>query len=505
MSNFAELLKETTDRVQDNVSITENGAIGYKTSGKKLVDLNYALGSMRNMSESEIWDKFMDAYNENPTLSLLWLFFSRDIRGGSGERRVFRVIFKRFCRENSSVAIKLLPLIPFYGRWDDLLDVYCGDVPCDVKDKTLTIIREQLEADCKGAVEGKPISLLAKWAYSNVTSSKETRRKAEILRSALGYTPRDYRQTLSRLRRHLNVVEQKMSANDWAKIEYSTVASKAMMNYRGAFMKHDEDRFLAYLQDVKSGAAKIHSGTLYPYDIVHAYRRQKYDDTLEAQWNALPDTVSDDKSTLVVVDGSGSMGVPVGNTTVTAHDVADSLGLYFAERLNGLFHNMIMTFGRDPRLIKFNEGLSLHERIGLLERETDCSNTNIEKVFNVILTTAVTNHLPQSELPQNILIVSDGEFDWMVNGARDVALFKAIEMKYKECGYKLPRLVFWNVCSRTGTIPLCENEMGVALVSGFSPNIADMVMSGELDPYVCLVNKLNSERYAPVLTALREE
>ena len=63
--------------------------------------------------------------------------------------------------------------------------------------------------------------------------------------------------------------------------------------------------------------------------------------------------------------------------------------------------------------------------------------------------------------------------------------------------------MFWNVNNRSGAIPLKENKAGVALVSGFSPSIASMVFSNKLDPYAVLLERLESERYAPVGDALK--
>lgn len=82
MSDFMSALEKSAKEALPNVSITENGAVGLATSGKKLIDLNFMLSSMRNMDEKEIWKRFLEAYNENPTLAILWLFFARDIRGG---------------------------------------------------------------------------------------------------------------------------------------------------------------------------------------------------------------------------------------------------------------------------------------------------------------------------------------------------------------------------------------------------------------------------------------
>ena len=304
-----------------------------------------------------------------------------------------------------------------------------------------------------------------------------------------------------------------MSANEWDQIDYEGVPSRAAMNYRDAFVRHDGDRYDEYLTNVKEGKAKIHSGVLFPYDIVHAYRNKwDADPTLEEQWKALPNKVPENGSTLVVVDGSGSMGSPVGNTGVSCHDVARSLGIYFSEKLTGPYKDSFITFSENPKYVHFHNGLTLAAKLQIMRHHDECSNTNIEKTFDLILDTAVRNHLKQEELPANVLIVSDMEFDQATACCSylyycskvDQTLFDTIRNRWESAGYKLPRLIFWNVCSRTGTIPVTTNELGVALVSGFSPNIADMVMSGELDPYKCLVDKLMSGRYKQVEEALKE-
>ena len=513
MSDFMSALAERAYWLQPNVSVTENGAIGLRTTGKALLDCNFALSSMRNMSPDEIWNKFLLAYNENPMLAILWLFFARDAREGCGERRTFRVIFERFCSENPDDAIKLLHLIPFYGRWDDVVEVMFGHVPCKVRDEAIELLRMQIQSDILMANTKQPVSILGKWMPSGNTSSKETRRRAEFLRNAFGWTPKQYRKNLAGLRKRIKVVEQKMSANQWSEIDYEGVPSRAAMNYRDAFLRHDGDRYDEYLSNVKEGKAKIHSGVLFPYDIVHAYRSKwDADTTLEEQWKALPNKVPENGSTLVVVDGSGSMGSLVGNTGVSCHDVARSLGIYFSEKLTGPYKDSFITFSANPKYVHFHDGLTLAAKLQIMRHHDECSNTNIEKTFDLILDTAVRNHLKQEELPANVLIVSDMEFDmatarggfWYDGSKVDQTLFDTIRERWESAGYKLPRLIFWNVCSRTGTIPVSENDLGVALVSGFSPNIADMVMSGELDPYKCLVDKLMSGRYKQVEEALKE-
>jgi hypothetical protein len=314
---------------------------------------------------------------------------------------------------------------------------------------------------------------------------------------------------LADLRKYLDVVEVKMSKNFWSQIDYNKVPSKANLRYAKAFLSRDYERRNEYLMNLKNGTAKINSSVAFPYEIVHNYNDKYYKDTFtEEMWKALPDYVGENGAdTICVVDGSGSMMSRIGSTQFTCMDVARSLGIYFAEKMKGAFNNKFITFSRNPQLITFKKNCSLYEKIQELNEHDEIENTDIEKVFDLILTTAINNNLSQNDLPKNILILSDMEFDSHSIYVKGVdysnnkfnaylkTLFEKIGEKYKEAGYKLPRLIFWNICSRSNAIPFKENELGVALISGFSPTIASMVFSAKLDPYQVLIEKLMSPRY----------
>lgn len=498
-----------------NVSISENGAIGYRTSGKELLDLNFAVASLRGASEQEIIDKFTKAFFEDKILAMKWLFFARDVRGGLGERRLFRVILKTLIENNPEMVIPVINLIPEYGRYDDLWCLLDNQESAKV---VYEIVDSQLMVDLNNMKGNKPISLLAKWMPSINASSAQTKKYAKQFCKVFGLTEREYRQILSRLRKYLDVVETKMSAKNWSEIKYEAVPSKANLIYSNAFLKNDEERRKEYLEKLKKGETKINASTLYPHDIVHKYsggycRLGNNDATIEALWKALPDTVQGCGNTIVVADGSYSMTDNIGgNTTVTALDVANALAIYFAEHSSGEFKDKYITFSERPQLVDFSKADSLHDKLQIALTYDECANTNIEKVFDLILTTAIKHNMRQEDMPKNILIISDMEFDscatsgdsniWRRNRPNQ-RLFEIIAQRYADAGYQFPRLVFWNVNSRTDTIPVKENELGVALVSGFSVNIVKMVISNKLDPYECLLETLNSERYAPIEKALR--
>ena len=494
-----------------NKSVTENGAVGYRTTGKSLLDLNFSVASLRSASDAEIIERFKLAFFEDKRLAMKWLFFARDIRGGLGERRLFRTVMNYIAEYEPGIVIKVIQLIPEYGRFDDLLGLLDID---NLRPAVLHYITSVLQEDKEKMTKGEPISLLAKWLPSANASSAKTKRYAKLIRSWLRITEKQYRNLLSKMRNYLDIVERKMSSGQWGEINYESVPSRANLIYNNAFLRNDEERRREYLSRLENGKAKINSSVLYPHDIVHKYfdnsrygyhtTVMKYDASLEEMWKSLPNTIGEDCRTIVVADGSGSMNVKVGNTNVSAICVADALAIYFAEHLSGEFKNKYITFSSRPKLVDFSMVKSLRDKISIALSHNEVANTNIEAVFDLILNTAIHNNMGQEDIPANVLIISDMEFDIAVcsnrcrYGGVDENLFKTIASKYEEAGYKLPRLVFWNVNSRTGTIPVRENENGVALVSGFSINICKMVMSGKTDPYECLLETLNSERYAQI-------
>lgn len=501
-----------TNELNNETKLTENGAVGYRTSGKKLLDLNFAVASLRRASEQEIINKFMDAYFEDKITALKWLFYARDVREGLGERRLFRVVMEAFTLQDTEAARELIKLVPEYGRWDDL---WCL-LDTQLKEDVIAVVHKQLGEDHMNMKDNKSISLLCKWLPSENASSKETKKYATIIRNRLEMTSRGYRKMLSAMRKYINVVECKMSAKEWNEINYETVPSRANLIYNNAFLRNDEERRRAYLGALEKGEAKINASTLFPHDIVHKYMSGRswygqslgaYDTTLESLWKALPNTVKDMENTIVVADGSGSMTCNVGgNTSVTALDVANALAIYFAERASGEFKDKYITFSSRPQLVDFSNAKTLHDKIGIALRHNEVANTNIEATFDLILKTAVNNNMSQEDMPKNILIISDMEFDYGTSfayGSKET-LFATIAKKYVAHGYQLPRLIFWNVNSRTGTVPVKENNLGVALVSGFSVNIVNMVMSNKLDPYECLLDVLNTERYQPIEDAVKD-
>ena len=498
----------------NNFGYTENGAIKRNSTNSALLDLFGMGAAYRKRSDEDCILLFRNAFAENPVYALKCLFYIRDVRGGQGERRFFRVCMRDLAKQNPEAALRNLKYVAEFGRWDDLYIFV--DTP--LEDAAFNFMKEQLALD----VQCKTPSLLAKWLKSENASSKETKRLARKSAAAFGMTPKQYRRTLSILRERINVLERLMSAGKWDEIEFDKIPSKAGLIYKNAFAKHDIERMKSerniqsYEDFAKSADTKVNAKTLYPYEVVEkglevTGRRGGYwcsaantslDATNRLMVNKYWDNLTDyfngaNLNALAVVDTSASMrGTPL--------NVAISLGLYCAERAGGPFAGHYVSFSSRPQLIK-TEGVDFCDKIARIYDTNLCQNTNIEATFDMLLNTAIANRCSQNDLPQNLIVISDMEFDagtgyWSRgrNGRNYTqALMESIRQKWAAHGYVMPKLLYWNVDARQNNIP---EDIGcglVSYVSGFSPSIFQTIMSGKTG-YELMKEKLDSPRYSVI-------
>lgn len=483
-----ELLKNET-----NVAFTENGAVAKATTGSEMLNFFAQAGAMRNRSEGDILQMFSSAYMEDPLLAMKALFYFRDVRGGQGERRLFRIILKHLAKTKKDVVIKNIHLISEYGRWDDIYELFGTELEIHA----LELIKEQFNKDMKS----ENPSILGKWLKSENTSSANSKAIAKIIRKYLDLTPREYRKALTSLRKKIDVTEVKMSSKKWNEIDYPSVPSLAMLRYRNAFERNDSSRYGSFVDALSKGEAKINVGTLYPYDLVGqvigdgwSWDRLKRLSSNEikqinASWNNLPDYLAGKKDNgIAVIDTSGSMhGMPI--------QVAISLGLYMSERINGKFKNHFFTFSDRPKLVEI-KGDNLYDKVAHITKYSNDwdGSTNLEAVFKLILDTAVKNNISQDNMIDTLYIVSDMEFNGCVRGGNNDTLFNTMKKAFNDAGYKLPRLVFWNVNARNSQYPVTMTDLGVQLVSGASPSIYEQIVKG-LSAYDLMIETLNQPRY----------
>ena len=488
--DFLQNLKAST-----TVGVTANGSKTFTSSLNANVDFFAQVGSMRGRPEA-VKQLFWKAYDENKETALRNLVHLRNIRlGGLGERDSFRAALGHLLDIKDYIALEMLATNASYtGRWDDLF--YIMDHDSEMFKFGINIIQEQLEADLKNMREGESVSLLAKWIPNISAYTWEKRQMAKRIANALGY--RDlgkYRRDLSSLRSYLNLIEVNLASKNYDAIDFEKTPSKAMFKYREALKRHKGDEYALFIEKVLEGKSKLNASLVMPHEIVKKYGvlGQK-DPVLEATWKSLDNVIGESQENIIVVaDTSASMTSNYFGSTVQPYHVAQGLAIYTAERLQGAFRNHFITFSRRPSLIQLPEKGSLFSKVELYNKYSIVDDTNIEKVYELILKTAVDAKMDQSELPTQILIISDMEFNEGVSGE---TTFETAKKNFFEAGYKLPSIIFWNVYASGSNLPVRFDESGVALVSGFSTNVLKSVLSGKLDsPEKFMLDTLYKKEY----------
>lgn len=461
---------------------TANGGVTNASSLNNNVDFFFLAGASRG---KDITPTFAGALAEDSEVATRILEWTRDARGGSGERGTFRKLFAYLIKVEPAIALRVLAKVPELGRWDDIFVAFGTPLERDA----LRLISTALQTTKDG--------LCAKWMPRQGADAGK-------IRSYMKMTPKDYRKLVVNLS---STVEQKMCAQEWTSITYPHVPSVAAGRYQKAFLKHDPVGYADYKAKLASGEAKINASAVFPYDVVRSMRNGDKA-VSNAQWNALPNYLEGStENILPVVDVSGSMdGAPLSGS-VTALDIAVSLGLYLSERNKGVFKDQFITFSGQPEMLKTTGTLS--QRYNQMVRSSWAMNTDLGAVFKLILKAAVKNSVPQDQMPTSVLILSDMEFDACVSVGSatavgyaykgrdlDVSAMTFIEQEYAAAGYKLPQVVFWNLNGRAGNSPVTYNKIGTALVSGFSPSIVKSVLGGEeMTPLSIMLKTVMVERY----------
>ena len=462
---------------------TANGMKARKSTANAVVDLFYNIGASRG---KDVTPAFVAAFVENRDLALRVAAWARDVRGGAGERESFRSILRHLEKTDVEAAKALLAKVPELGRWDDIF-VFNTDV---MKSAAYSMLGDALR---------ERNGLAAKW----------TPRKGKIaqeIRTFFGMSPKFYRKSLVEMTK---VVETQMCAKEWDSINFSHVPSVAASRYKKAFNRNTP-AYAAYVAELqkpvaeRSADVKVNASAVFPYDVLKGrinaygvYFDKTELDLVEAQWAALPNYVGD-ANVLPLVDVSGSMTCPAGGyqskSGVTCLDVAVSLGLYLADKNVGKFKDTFLTFSSNPELLHLKG--RINEKIDQMVKSQWQMGTNLHAAFKKILDTAVKGNVPQAEMPEVLLILSDMQFNQCV--IHDDSAIEMIERKYREAGYEMPKVVFWNLNAAYGNSPVAFDKSGTALVSGFSPAIVKPLLSGDLDgftPESVMLKTIMDDRY----------
>lgn len=504
-------MSRLTDAIDNETKWTEtwNGADALKTTGSACVDFLGRAGAMREASVEEKQMLFDKAWKENPEYALKLLFYTRDFRDqhGYGEKDMFRTCFAHLAKMHPDVVVENLPSVMEFGCAKDL---YCL-IGTPAEEGMWQFMKQQWDEDRKNMAEGKNISLLAKWIASPDASSQKTAALGRYTAKKLGYgykNMREYKKILRGMRKYLDVPEIKMSAGKWDEIDYSHCTSRSVLLHRQAFEKHDPEGWQKYIDAAAEGTEKINTEALTPVDVIHKYAADllngngyivhdtdQYDKTLETLWANLPDVVKPEDNVLVMADTSGSMFC--GRSSVEPIEVSAAMALYFSERLHGDLKGTIMTFDSKPTFVKL-DGYTLEEKIRQFEDAPWGMSTNLEGAYRKLLDTAVENHVPQEDMPNVIMVVSDMQInacEGQMTGSR-MAFYDQMKKEYEAAGYKPPKTIFWNVNAVSPAFHASAREDGISFVSGYSANVFRQAMDSiDRTPYDMMLAIVNDPRY----------
>lgn len=500
MSTFA-------DAISNQEARTTNGMKARQSTSDACVDLFFKVGASRG---KDIIPIFVAALVENEDIALRIALWLRDIRGGAGERELFRQILLYLEANRPELVIKFIPKIPEVGRWDDMLVFkrnQCHDMVNLIIENTFKAAREaRAELLIPDSIDNIRLSnshwekiifdasTMAKWLPREKSAKGYI---AKNIRKHLGLAPKEYRKLLVS---YTNVVETKMCAKEWDTINFSHVPSLAMSRYKKAFNKNT-NAFAEYVAALVKGddpTVKVNAGAIYPYDVIKGVMHNRHNTNeltlICEQWKALPNYMGE-ASVLAMVDVSGSMSCPAGGKgTLSCLDVALSLGLYVSDKNTGKFKDMFLTFSGEPELLSLRGNIV--EKCQQMHKSHWAMNTDLVKAMQKILDVAKNGNVPQEEMPKILLILSDMQFDQCARF--DDSAMQMIRRKYTDAGYVTPMIVFWNLNAHDN-VPVKYNEKGAALVSGFSPAIMKAVLSCNMDefsPYSIMLQTVMNDRYA---------
>jgi len=494
MNEFLNALKSDT-----NYGCTENGGIKHNSTLNKVLDMFAMGGSMRNRSEDDIITMFAKAYDDDATLALKCLFYLRDVRGGQGERRFFRICLRWLANENQAEVEHLIPQIAEYGRWDDLFELFGTQCEPAMLGYVYHVIHKNED------------HLIYKWMPSINASSRNTQERGRKFAYEFDMTEREYRKMLTEGRKACNLVETLMSQNQWDQIAFDKLPSRAGLLYKNAFMRREETK-ARYAEFMGNKKTKVNASVLNPVEIAHQiynYRGYKPSAIEREAWQKYWDNLKDyyggrEEPGIAIVDVSGSMwGQPL--------EAAVSMGAYIAEHGKGPFKNHFITFTDYPELVEFS-GRDLYDKFMRARGAEWGGSTNIEAVFDMLLKTALQHRTRPEDMPKTLYIFSDMEFNscitsgtpsrdrWAYNGrtlnqSQIDTVIEAQARKWHQYGYDIPRVIFWNLDARHQNIPAIGP--GFSYVSGFSMNMVECVLSGK-DGVDLMLEKLNSPRYEAI-------
>jgi hypothetical protein len=455
---------------------TTNGMTAFKNTANGVLDFFSSVGARRGSDNVPLFNRCVAEDKDLAIRALLW---SRDVRGGAGERQTFRDCLVHLAKTDIQTLKKVITKVPEVGRWDDLLCLF-------------GTVGEAFALDAIAQGIKSQNGLCAKWMPRKGDAAVK-------IRDFLGYTPKQYRKTLVNL---TQVVEQNMCAKQFDKIELKKVPSLASIRYKNAFTKHIPEKVKVFADQVAKGEVKVNASAIYPHQITTQLRgygsNEDQAKILQGQWDNLPNYVPEGSKVIPLVDVSGSMACSAGgSTSVQCIDISAALGLYLASKNTGAFKDLFLTFHTTPSIEKLQG--NLRQRVNQVYSALWGGSTDISKAFDLILKVAKDGNVAPSDMPDTLIIFSDMQFNEADRSYTPTA-HQLVKRKYEQAGYQVPKIVFWNL-KDYGNKAAQKDDVGAALVSGFSPSLIKSVLSSKFEdfekftPYNVMLETLMQDRY----------
>jgi hypothetical protein len=536
------------------------GSDVYSGSGNSLLDLSVLL--VRGADQQRIEPLFLQALKDNDEDAFVLAFQTRDIRGGKGERALFKMLFATALKARPQLALAVLDLVPEYGCWRDLFSM---NIP-----QVLEMAANQLLADAKS--EDKPISLCAKWAPREGKDTEGAKALAAVLfpeEKRLSERLKRYRKLVAGLNRRLDTTEIKMCDRKFADIEPAKVPGLCLQKHMRAFLNEDlkrsqvlrnpddkdrmdcREHFQEHFKKAAEGKTKVNgSKTLYPHEVIkklntltsRAYQQAapvqsvvepSVDErnALVAVWNGM---VADAKAlgglgrTIAMCDFSGSM--QSSNCGDTPYWVSMAMGLLISELTSAEFKDTFLTFDSNPMWQSLPQG-DIYTRMSSIGRVGQGTSTDFQKAMDLVLATLKEKRVRPSEEPKDLIVITDMAWDQAIgsdmtshytgHSYRHVVKtspwqthIQMIREAFKRAGEDMwgtpwtpPRIVIWNVAATCTDFHATADTEGVIMLSGWSPSLFKVLTEEGArvqNPMEALRIILDSERYDLVRERLRE-
>jgi hypothetical protein len=472
---------------------TQNGDLTFASTNHPLLDVFSNANRATKDLKDYIYEKMDDCWAVDPLRTLKLIFYKRDCRGGAGEKDVFFWMYQWLIEKHLDVAEHALQWIYYYGSYKDYLRIIVANRQFYAP--VMQFLAHKLDGAWKQLEAGSPIQedLIAKWLPTE--SCQFDRQIPELipdLAMSVWGAPRHksyvtYRKNLVQIRKLLSVVEANMTAKNWSSIDYEKVPSLAMKKYKDAFMKHDEKRFSEFLESARNGSKKINVDQLVPHELLKEIRSE--DPTAVTQWMQMVANYTKNYPNLAesacMCDVSGSMDSPIGFGSFTAMDISLSV----ATLMSYVSNYPLVAFSDAPYEFKFDDNATPGQRVRQIRSTTNPLNTDLRAAMEI--------YLNKPTQPKYLVIISDMEFDCLPSW--NISTFQSMQLMYKNAGLQMPKIVFWKVNSKYDSNPVVRDNMGVCIITGFSPKILTSVLAGDIsNPLSAMLSVLNSERYARI-------